>query len=168
MTVPLYVYDERQCHPKKCTARKLVRFGLVEELESLKDLPPGITVLDPRAERSVSREEADWVQEKGLAAMDLSWKNIDEFPPLPQKARARALPLLFAANPVNWGRPQKLTTAEALAAALYIMGFREQAELVLGKFNWGEQFFVLNREPLDRYSQAETSGEVVVIQEDYL
>ena len=57
---------------------------------------------------------------------------------------------------------------EALAASLYIMGFREQAVRALSKFSWGEQFLKLNQEPLDRYSEVETSAEVVRIQMEYL
>ena len=59
------------------------------------------------------------------------------------------------------------TSAEAVAATLYIVGEKEQAHTVLAKFNWGEQFLVLNKELLERYSSVETSQEVVAIQWDY-
>ena len=57
--------------------------------------------------------------------------------------------------------------AEAVAAALYIVGEKEQAKQILSKFNWREQFLILNRELLERYSEAETSQEVVAIQWEY-
>lgn len=164
----LFVYDEKQCDPKKCTARKMVKLGLVIELRSLKHIPFGAIVLNPFAEKAISREDHDRAEAHGVVVMDLSWKNIEEFPKLSSKVAERALPLLFAANPVNWGKPQKLTSAEALGAALYIMGFKDEAREVLKRFKWGEQFLTLNREPLDRYSSANTSAEVVAIQEDYL
>jgi pre-rRNA-processing protein TSR3 len=75
---------------------------------------------------------------------------------------------MLAANPVNWGHPFKLSSVEALAAALYIMGYQEQALQALAKFSWGEQFIKLNQEPLDRYAEAETSAEVVRIQMEYV
>jgi pre-rRNA-processing protein TSR3 len=62
----------------------------------------------------------------------------------------------------------KLSSAEAVAAALYIMGFKEQAVRLLSKFSFGEQFLLLNQEPLRRYASASTSAEVVAIQLDYL
>ena len=80
----------------------------------------------------------------------------------------RALPFLVAANPVNYGKPFKLSTVEALAAGLIILGEREQAELILSKFTWGHVFLELNREPLQEYSAANDSTEVVRIQMEYL
>jgi len=100
--------------------------------------------------------------------MDLSWNNIEDFPKVREDANQRALPFLLAANPVNWGKPMKLSSVEAVAAALYIMGFKEQAKLVLSKFSWGEQFLKLNAEPLERYSEVRTSAEVVRIQMEYV
>ncbi len=165
--VALYVFDEGQCDPKKCTAKKMIRFKLVEPLPSLKRIPYGSIVLNPMAEKALSREDAQTAIRHGVVVLDLSWKNIETFPKMRNDVVQRALPYLLAANPVNWGKPFKLSSAEALAAALYIMGFKEEAEKVLSKFSWGEQFIKLNQEPLDRYSVAETSEEVVRIQLEY-
>jgi pre-rRNA-processing protein TSR3 len=83
------------------------------------------------------------------------------------KLQGRMLPLLLAANPVNWGKPGKMTTAEALAAALYLIGKEEQARKLLGAFRWGEQFFILNKEPLDAYRDAKSSSELVDLQFEF-
>ncbi|HVO77490.1 MAG TPA: DUF367 domain-containing protein, partial [Methanomassiliicoccales archaeon] len=115
-----------------------------------------------------SAEDAPKARGYGLVVMDLSWNRIEGFPPVREDANRRALPYLLAANPVNWGKPLRLTSAEAVAAALYIMGEKEQARFVMSKFSWGEQFLILNAEPLERYSQARTSAEVVRVQADYL
>jgi pre-rRNA-processing protein TSR3 len=165
--IKLYVYDERDCDPKKCTSRKMVKFHLVDELPNLRSVPYGVIVLDPFAQKAVSREDLDAAQAHGILVMDLSWENIDGFPKVRKDAVHRALPYLLAANPVNWGKPMRLTSAEAIAATLYILGEKEQAHSVMSKFTWGEQFFVLNLEPLERYADAKTSQEVVGIQWDY-
>ena len=75
---------------------------------------------------------------------------------------------MLAANPVNWGKPFKLSTVEALAAGLIILGERSQAELILSKFSWGHVFLELNREPLAEYALARDSAEVVRIQNEYM
>ena len=77
------------------------------------------------------------------------------------------LPLLLAANPVNWGKPGKLTTVEALAASLYLMGRVEQCKELLSKFRWGERFLELNQEPLDAYADAKSSAELVSLQFEF-
>jgi pre-rRNA-processing protein TSR3 len=74
------------------------------------------------------------------------------------------LPILIAGNPVNFGKLTKLTTAEAIAAALYIAGFKDKAEELLSIFTWGHTFFELNGMLLDNYVKAKDSAEVVEMQ----
>ncbi|MEC8709038.1 MAG: DUF367 domain-containing protein, partial [Candidatus Thermoplasmatota archaeon] len=83
------------------------------------------------------------------------------------RLQPRMLPLLLAANPVNWGKPGRLTTAEALATVLYLVGRRDQAADVLGAFRWGGRFFELNQEPLDAYASATSSQQLVELQFDF-
>ena len=166
--VPLFVYDEGQCDQKKCTSKKMLRFHLANEVRSLRHLPHGAIVLNPMAEKALSREDQEAALAHGIVVMDLSWANIETFPKVRRDLVQRALPYLLAANPVNWGKPMKLTSAEAIAASLCILGFKEQAAEVLSKFSWGEQFLKLNAEPLERYAAVETSAEVVEVQKDYI
>lgn len=45
---------------------------------------------------------------------------------------------------MNYGRPYKLNTAEAMAACLYICRRKEDAKIVLSSFSYGEEFIKLN------------------------
>jgi pre-rRNA-processing protein TSR3 len=162
-SMELVIYHADQCDPKKCTGRKLARFGLARLTKRMNDLRRYL-VLSPFSEKALSPEDKD---APGLAALDCSWAHAEEvFQRLTLKERA--LPFLVAANPVNFGKPFKLSTVEALAAALVILGKSEDAEAILSKFSWGHVFLELNREPLAEYACAKDSAEVVKIQEGYL
>ena len=159
----LLVYHANQCDPKKCSGKKLARFDLVRLTTHVNQLRPFL-VLSPFSEKALSPEDRG---AKGLAALDCSWAHAEEvFERL--SLNQRALPFLVAANPVNYGKPFKLSTVEALAAGLFILGQATQAELILSKFNWGHVFLELNREPLQEYAAAKNSLEVVQIQNAYL
>jgi pre-rRNA-processing protein TSR3 len=101
-----------------------------------------------------------------LVALDCSWESA-EAAQFSLDGRHRALPFLVAANPVNYGRPMRLTTVEALAAGLVILGERDRAEAVLGHFRWGETFLASNEEPLERYAACPDSSDVVAVQDAY-
>ncbi len=165
--IPLHLYHADQCDPRKCSGKKLARFHLAKLHEHPGTLPHESLLLDPFAEQALS--PADDAR-RGLVVLDCSWEEVERVFPLLKRRKLvhRALPYLVAANPVNFGKPFKLCTVEAFAAALYILGRKEQAALILDKFKWGHVFLELNAEPLERYSKARDSTEVVRIQGEYL
>ncbi|WNY23184.1 hypothetical protein MmiHf6_04880 [Methanimicrococcus hongohii] len=165
--VRLYFYYANQCNPKKCSGLKLAKFGLAQKYENLGETPKGAILMDPTAEQALSRADS---LKKGIVVLDCTWEHFEETLPLLGKLdlQRRALPYLLAANPINFGRPFRLNSAEAFAAALYITGQKEQAEKVLSKFTWGHTFFELNEEPLNDYAAAKNSTEVVEAQKMYI
>ncbi|KPV63506.1 MAG: hypothetical protein AOA65_1254 [Candidatus Bathyarchaeota archaeon BA1] len=166
--VKICVYHARQCDPRKCTTLKLRRHGLVWVVHRVRLLPYGAVVLDPFSERAFSPADHDRIERRGLAAIDCSWIHADEVFELSMRGASRCLPYLIAANPTNYGTPTKLSTAEALAAALYIAGLREKAERLLSVFKWGPHFITLNHKLLERYAQAKDSSEVVRLQKSFM
>lgn len=160
----LHVRYEGDDDPEKCTARKLARFDLAELHRTDRATPYGI-VLNPHAERALS--PADREIGDRLVALDCSWESAENAL-FSMNGEHRALPFLVAGNPVNFGRPFELTTVEALAAGLSILGEREHAEELLEKFRWGHTFLELNDEPLRRYADCADSTDVVGIQGEYL
>ena len=190
----LHARYEGDDDPEKCTARKLARHDRLELHRTDRATPYGV-VLNPHAERALSPADAPETEASGdgedggdvadgdgatdgdatdgravggrLVALDCSWESAGEARfSLP--GDHRALPYLVAANPVNFGRPMRLTTVEALAAGLWILGDRDHAEELLSTFTWGETFAELNEEPLSRYADCADSGEVVAVQQEYL
>ena len=164
--IPVIVYDKNQCDPKKCTAKRMLKFGLAKEAKTLRSIPSGSIVLSPFAEKALSPADVRFSR-NGLVVMDLTWTNIDEFP-RPARMQDRALPYLLASNPINWGRPMELNSAEAVMASLIILGEREQADRFLERFNWAPEFLRLNGELLEAYASARDSTEVVRIQNEYI
>ena len=162
--IPLFAYRDNSCDPRKCTVKKLERAGFLKIFTKLPQVPRNSLLLDPTAEQALS--PADRFV-KSITVLDCSWEVLDTADVKSWRIR-RALPFLMAANPVNFGKPCKLSSVEALAAALYIMGEQEQAKSILSKVNWGIRFLEVNKEPLDEYSCAKDSTEVVAIQALYL
>jgi len=162
------VYNARQCDPKKCTALKLGRFGLVRQVVQLRFLPKRAVVLNPFSETAFSPADKLRIEEFGLVGLDCSWEHAEKVLLKHVRGTSRCLPILIAGNPVNFGKPTKLTTVEALAAALYIVGFKEQGEKMLSIFKWGHTFLELNEKRLECYAKAKDSGEVVEAQKHFM
>ncbi|MDG6928884.1 MAG: DUF367 family protein [Nitrososphaerota archaeon] len=158
----LYVMRLGHDDPSKCTAMKLKKGGFVSFSVSRNR---GI-LLDPFAPTAFSPADRGTVLEEGLAAVDASWKVIEKgfLKVRWSSAKRRALPVLVAANPTNYGKPYNLSTAEALAAALHIAGLKEDAARLMEEFRWGPGFLKLNRDYLAAYSSAKSSAEVVAAQ----
>ncbi|KAK7247464.1 hypothetical protein RIF29_42347 [Crotalaria pallida] len=165
--VKLAMWDFGQCDSKKCTGRKLSRLGMIKELRVSNGF--GGIVLSPVGKQCVSREDLSLIKMKGLAVVDCSWARLDDVPFVRLRCTApRLLPWLVAGNPVNYGRPCKLSCVEALSAALAICGEDETANLLLDKFKWGHGFMSLNRELLKAYSKCQNSTEIITVQNEWL
>jgi pre-rRNA-processing protein TSR3 len=164
----IVVYHAGQCDPKKCTALKLQRHGLVRIVRQIKLLPKGAIILNPFSKIAFSPADRERIEKYGLAALDFSWEHAEK--PLMKNVRgaSRCLPYLLAGNPVNFAYPTKLSTVEALAAALYIAGFKEEAYRLLSIFKWGHTFIELNKEKLEEYAKARNSSEVAEIQKRFM
>jgi len=165
--VELYVIHLHQDDPSKCTASKLKRLGLVKFIPSKRRR--GI-LLDPYSETAISKTDRENVLRNGLVALDASWKKaMDSFKRMTWHYEdRRALPYLVAANQTNFGKPVNLSTAEALAAALIIIGFREEGEGLMDRFRWGHSFLSLNDGYLRAYAKARDSSEVVEAQKRFM
>ena len=163
----LAMWDFKHCDPKKCTGRKLERMHLLRSLKPYHRFP-GL-ILSPMAEKSVSPEDRDLVLSKGICVVDCSWNRVDEvnFGRL-HNGNERLLPFLLASNPVNYGKPCKLTCAEAIAGTLVLCGLQESAREVMGKFGWGDSFWDINEELFEVYSHCNSSVEVIEAQKRYI
>ncbi|CAM6098270.1 unnamed protein product [Calypogeia fissa] len=167
LPVSLAMWDFGQCDAKRCTGRKLSRLGYVRELRVQQHFP-GV-VLSPVGRKCVSKEDQGLMRLKGLAVVDCSWGKLTAVPFAQLRCGApRLLPWLVAANPVNYGRPCKLSCVEALVAALFICGEEQSAKTLLDKFTWGHSFLSLNRELLEAYAACKTGAEVIEVQNEWL
>jgi pre-rRNA-processing protein TSR3 len=166
LTIPVHIsiYHAAQDDPKKNTALRLKRRGLARIVTSTKFLPKRAIVLNPFGEIAFSPADRERIEQFGLAALDCSWEHAQKVMSGLVRGTSRCLPILIAGNPVNYGKLTKLTTAEAIAAALYIAGFKKESELLLSIFTWGHTFFELNAILLENYVQAKDSAEIVDMQ----
>ena len=167
--IQLFVYHTEEDDPKKCSAKKMQRFGFVTLEKNIRKLPKHAVLLNPFAKKSLSRTDFKTAGEYGILAVDCSWKNAEKsFDYLNKINSSRALPFLVAANPVNYGKPFKLTTLEAFASALYILGECDHAKEILHIYKWAPHFLELNKEPLEDYRKAKNSEEVIKRMHEYI
>ena len=158
------IYHAGQCDPKRCTGLKLRRHGLARLVNKTRFLPKRAIVLNPFSEIAFSPADRKRIEDFGLVALDCSWQHAEKVLIKHVKGTSRCLPILIAGNPVNFGKATKLTTVEALAAALYIAGFKNEASSLLSIFTWGHTFLELNGLMLEKYAGAQDSAEIVRMQ----
>ena len=157
----------KQDDPLKCTAAKLVKFRLAL---SVKYIPKDSLVLNPFSEMLLSKQDARI--SNSICAIDCSWERAEyvlanQFTLTRGRGIGRRLPMMLAANPTNYSKLGRLSSAEALSGSLYILGYREKAEEIMNKFKWGHTFFELNGNLLEDYTNAKSVMEVVQCEKEY-
>ena len=158
------IYHANQCDRKRCTGLKLKRHGLARIVTSIRFLPRRAIVLNPFGEIAFSPADRQRIQNFGLAALDCSWEHAQKVMSTHVKGTSRCLPILVAGNPTNYAKATKLSTVEAIAGALYISGFKDEAEKMLSIFVWGHTFLELNAGLLEAYAAAKDSTDIIRMQ----
>ena len=170
-SVPLHIIHLDQDDPKKCTARKMSKYDSAILHHSVNKSPKRGFLLNPRSTDILGPDDSRLINlGASIVALDCSWKQIDTSLDTIEKKTSlgsKTLPLVLAANEVSWGKPGRLSTVEAFAVSLYVLGREKQARKILEPFRFGEQFFDLNKEPLNAYSLAKSNEELRKIQWDF-
>ena len=122
-------------------------------------------VLDPFSEKILLPKDKSFIN--SIVGIDCSWNRADQIFSKNFIGVKRKLPPLLAGNPVNYSKLNKLTTAEAISASLFILGFNQNAIDLLDKFKWGHTFYDLNQNLLREYSRLESEAEVETILKQY-
>jgi len=163
----IYIYHKNQCDPKRCTALKMGKLNMAKILRDYRKIPRRALLLNPYAKTPVSIEDRDIIERYGILALDCSWQHAQEVFKRVKFKHHRRLPFLIAANPVNYGKPCKLSTLEACIATLYIANYKNEALSLLNGFKWAETFIDLNRDLLESYA-GKGCEEILEIEKDFL
>ena len=151
-----------QDDPKKCTAAKLVRFGLANKVTTIRSKT---ILLHPFSINTLMNKEKNEI--RSITAVDCSWNRAEKMFEKKYSGIPRKLPPLLAGNPVNYSKINKLTTVEALASAACILGNEELCYNLLAKLNWGHTFLELNENLLKDYRNAKSEDDVNSIITEY-
>ncbi len=166
--IPMHIIHLDQDDPKKCTAHGMNRIGEVILHHDVRGAPRRGFLLDPTAGIVLGPEDRDLIDRgAAIVGLDCSWKQLE--PSIKSilsktKLKPRTLPLALPANPVSWGKPGRLSTAEAMSLCAAIMGRMDQAKRMLRPFRFGEEFLELNAEPIRAYQSCATNAEVIETQ----
>jgi len=159
----IHILMYHQDDPKKCTAAKLIKFGLAKDVKKINSKS---LVLHPFSEKVLI--PSDKLHITSILGVDCSWNLAEkEFSKKKFYGIKRKLPPLLAGNPVNYSKLNKLTTVEAISASLFILGFKKHALDLLNKFKWGQTFYQLNKNLLEDYSRVKSETEIDSILKDY-
>ena len=164
-TVKPLVYLLRQDDPFKCTAAKLAKFRLAEAVRFIRK---SSIVLNPFSLVPVMKKDCEIAD--SVCAIDCSWERADEVLKnrrLASKGIGRRLPAMLAGNPTNYAKLGRLSSAEALAGALYVLGEKKVAAEIMDKFKWGHTFLELNSYLLEDYAGAETEEQITQLEKEY-
>jgi pre-rRNA-processing protein TSR3 len=157
----------KQDDPNKCTSAKLIRFNKAKPLHHQSQIGNKMIVLNPYSREVLTKKDRKSIYNNGIVAIDCSWNKAEAILKKRFKGINRKLPLLLAANPINYGKIGQLSSIEALASALYISDFEDQANEILSLYKWGISFMTLNKSPLAEYKSAKSDEEIYELQKEF-
>jgi pre-rRNA-processing protein TSR3 len=159
------VYMLHQDDPFRCTAAKLAKFKLAEPIRSI---PKDSIVLNPFSEIPITKKDIEIAN--SVCAIDCSWEHGEKVlknQRLIAQGIGRRLPALLAGNPTSYAKLGKLSSAEALAGAFYILGEKALAGKIMDKFKWGHTYLELNAYLLEDYARAKHIDQIPQVEQEY-
>jgi pre-rRNA-processing protein TSR3 len=162
----IFTYEMRQDDPTKCTSAKMRKFGIATGI-SRDQIPYNAIVLNPSVEQIILNQDRDTASRFGLVVLDCSWNLAENVFKSRFKGLQRKLPALLAGNPTNYAKLGRLSSVEAVGAALYILDYKAASKQTLSIYKWGPTFLTLNHDPLEEYSEASTVKEILEIEQTY-
>ena len=164
MALGVFALEMGQDDPTKCTARKMINMDLAGGVSRKFHASDKVVVLNPFATRVLSPPDKG---AKAVLAVDCSWNQAEEVFFRKLGGKHRRLPILLAANPTNYARASMLSSLEAVAATMYVLGEVDEASSYLNIYKWGPTFLTLNQEPLEAYRRSRTEGAVLRAEREY-
>lgn len=156
----------REDDPAKNTALKMIRKNLAIHIYPRR-IHGSPIILDPYSNKYLGPWDHIYVEKHGIVVVDASWKKLAPRKTIMIKGQHRKLPPLLPGNPINYGKPCILSSIEAVAATLYITGFIEAYEKLLGLYKWMKTFHTLNNEVLEAYRRTRNYNELLETIKDY-
>lgn len=158
----VYIIDYHKDDPKKCTGRKLIKLNFAEPSRIGKGI-----ILDPFSKKIFSFSDKDIANKTGITIVDTSWNATSKVEFENIRGEHRRLPILFAGNPIHYGIAYKLSTIEAVIAALYILDEVDEAMRLSNIVKWGHTFIELNKELLESYRN-KSEDEILHIEKEII
>ena len=159
------IYHSDQCDSKKCTGARLIRQEIVRGVRDIGRLKHTV-FLNPYERIPLSIADRPAALKMGVGLIDASWAHAMTQHQNFKAKVPRRLPHLIPVNPMNYGKVSLLTSAEAIAGALFILGEEEEARRVLNAIQWGPHFEELNRDLIELYKSAKNHEEILKIERD--
>lgn len=142
LEIPLFVYFVKDIpgyvdtDPIKCTAVKSVVEGYFKQV---KRIPKNCVILDYASSKYLEKRDLEYAK-NGLCIIDGPWYIMPELSfKLGKNVIKRKLPAVLATNPHYTGT-NMISSVEAMALGLKILGFSEKAEEILKPFPWAKNF----------------------------
>jgi pre-rRNA-processing protein TSR3 len=152
--------------PSKNTALKMIRSGLATPVNKY-NIRGHPVVLNPYSQEYFGPWLREQVSKHGILVLDASWRKLNPVKFKFIRGIHVKLPPLLPGNPVNYGKPCMLSSIEAVAAALYITGFHDIYEKLIGLFKWMSTFNDLNINLLQSYFNVRDINELLDTIIDY-
>lgn len=126
----------------KCTAARCAHQGL---MEIINEIPSPSLLLYPFADEHLTVYDRNLAEAHGIYLIDAPWDILSAINSgLNEGVRRRRLINVREIQGLYKGSYYKISTAGAAAYALFILGYREQAEELLDVFPWKDDFIKEN------------------------